>query len=207
VDDILSGTGLSWGADLFVRRTVGEVNGWVSLSLVKAERTFPDALSPLDPVPEVTYAPIFDRRIDLDVVLRFPVFGGWTGGLRLNVGSGTPYTRAVASYRTYQPRFLENGGRMSWAGAGEDDDFGGGYSVVLGDRNGERYPVYHRLDVGFRKTYRKSWGTITPTVDFLNLYNRRNVLFYFYEYDKTPAQRSGVSMFPLLPTVGVEVSF
>ena len=208
-DDILSGTGVSWGADLFVRRSVGEVNGWVSLSWVKAERTFPDLLSPLDPVPEVTYAPIFDRRIDLDVVLRFPAPWGWTGGLRLNVGTGTPYTRAVASYASYQPRILEDRGRWSWVGDGDDDGGlgGGDYAVVLGDRNGERYPTYHRLDLGFRKTYRKSWGTITPTLDLLNVYNRRNVLFYFYEYDQTPAQRSGVSMFPLIPTIGVEVSF
>jgi hypothetical protein len=206
LDDILSGSGVSWGGDLFVRRTRGEVTGWLSLSLVKAERTFPDVLSPMEPVPEVTYAPVFDRRLDLDVVLRFPALAGWTGGVRLNVGTGTPYTRAVASYASYRPRFLEDGGRMSWAGGGEDGDRGG-YAVVLGDRNAERYPVYHRLDVGFRKTYRKSWGTITPTVDLLNVYNRRNVLFYFYEYDRTPATRSGVSMFPLLPTVGVEVSF
>lgn len=207
-DDILNGTGVSWGADLFVRRSTGDVNGWVSLSFVKAERTFPDLLSPLVPVPEVTYAPIFDRRVDLDVVLRFPVFAGWSGGLRLNVGTGTPYTRAVASYASYQSPFLENGGRLTWSQAGDDDDEDeGGYAVVLGERNAERYPVYHRLDLGFRKTYRKSWGTITPTIDFLNLYNRRNVLFYFYQYDQSPAQRSGVSMFPLLPTIGVEVSF
>lgn len=37
--------------------------------------------------------------------------------------------------------------------------------------------------------------------------NRGNVLFYFYDYAKTPATRSGVSMFPLLPTVGVEMKF
>ncbi len=206
-DDILDGTGVSWGADLFVRRTVGEVNGWVSLSWVKAERTFPDVLSPVDPLPRVTYAPIFDRRIDMDVVLRFPALWGWTGGIRLNVGTGTPYTRAVASYASYQPRFLEDGGRWSWAGSGDEDGDGGGYAVVLGERNAERYPVYHRLDVGFRRTFEKSWGTITPTVDLLNVYNRRNVLFYFYQYDETPAQRSGISMFPLLPTIGVEVSF
>jgi hypothetical protein len=33
------------------------------------------------------------------------------------------------------------------------------------------------------------------------------VLFYFYDFDKTPATRSGITMFPLLPTIGVEASF
>ncbi len=33
------------------------------------------------------------------------------------------------------------------------------------------------------------------------------MLFYFYDYNRTPAVRSGVSMFPLLPTAGVEIVF
>ena len=41
----------------------------------------------------------------------------------------------------------------------------------------------------------------------LNTYNRRNVLFCIYNYGDTPAIRSGISMFPVLPTVGVEATF
>jgi hypothetical protein len=33
------------------------------------------------------------------------------------------------------------------------------------------------------------------------------VLFYFYNYDRAPATPSGASMFPLLPTIGVETTF
>jgi hypothetical protein len=78
---------------------------------------------------------------------------------------------------------------------------------VLGQRNGERYPVYHRLDAGVRRTFVKGWGTLTPYLDVLNIYNRRNVLFYFYQYDRIPATRAGLSMFPLLPTIGLEMRF
>jgi len=206
LDDILAGTGRSYGLDLFVRRSGEPLSGWVSLSLLKADRTFPDFLSPEVPIPEVTYAPIFDKRVDLDVVMRFPMPGGWSGGLRLNVGTGTPYTRPGGSYASYQPRFLNDSGRLVWSGVDEEEGEGG-YAVLLGDRNGERYPLYHRLDMSFRRTWEKSWGAITPTVDLLNVYNRRNVLFYFFEYDRDPPVRSGISMFPLLPTFGVEVKF
>ena len=65
----------------------------------------------------------------------------------------------------------------------------------------------NNLDVSLRKRYDKSWGHVTPYLDVLNLYNRKNVLFYFYEYDKNPPTRSGISMFPLLPTIGVEMGF
>jgi hypothetical protein len=37
--------------------------------------------------------------------------------------------------------------------------------------------------------------------------NRSNVLFFFYNFDRTPPTRSGISMFPVLPTIGIEASF
>jgi hypothetical protein len=33
------------------------------------------------------------------------------------------------------------------------------------------------------------------------------VLFYFYQFDTNPPTRSGVSMFPVLPTIGLEATF
>lgn len=79
--------------------------------------------------------------------------------------------------------------------------------VVLGPRNGERYPAYHRLDVSVRRTYERRWGSYTPYLQVLNAYNRKNPLFYFFHFDRSPATMSGLSMFPLLPTIGLEVTF
>ena len=206
LDDFLEGDGLSYGADLLIRKETGSVSGWMALSWLKADRTFPDPLSPLEPKPEVSFPPIFDRRIDLDLVLRYPGPWGWEGGLRWNFGTGIPYTRALGSYAYYSPRFVEGGG-LDWTGD-EDDSAGlGGYAVVLGERNADRYPTYHRLDVSFRRRFTKGWGALTPYINLVNVYNQRNVLFYFYEYDRSPAVRSGVSMFPILPTIGLEISF
>ena len=200
-DDILRGEGLSYGLDLLLRRETGAVSGWAAASFLKAERTFPDPLSPLRPQPEITYPPIFDRRLDLDVVLRYPLPWGWEGGVRWNFGTGIPYTRAVGSYAYYAPRFV-HGGRLEWSDDGPDE-----FGVVLEERNRSRYPLYHRLDWSARKTFRKSWGTLVPYVNVLNVYNRKNPLFYFFEYERTPPVRSGVSMFPVLPTFGLEVTF
>ena len=204
-DDIVGGEGRSYGLDLLVSRERGVVDGWLALSLLQAERTFPDLLSPLEPRPRVSYPPIFDRRVDLDLVLRYPAPWGWEGGLRWNLGTGIPYTRALGSYAYYAPRYVE-GGALEWTGAEESDD-PGGYAVVLEDRNRSRYPLYHRLDLSFRRTFRKGWGSLTPYLNLVNVYNRKNVLFYFYEYDRSPPVRSGISMFPVLPTIGLEVRF
>ena len=44
-------------------------------------------------------------------------------------------------------------------------------------------------------------------MSIINVYNKKNVLFYFFDYQSSPPTRQGVSMIPFLPTVGVEVSF
>ena len=208
LDDVLAGTGTSYGADLLVRRTRGEVTGWLALSWLRATRTFADELAPEEPAPEVTYPPVFDRRLDADLVLRFPLPGGWEGGVRWNVGTGLPYTRPVAAYQFFRPDFVARGGLLVWDGADEDDDEAEGrFAVRLGERNGSRYPLYHRLDASVRKSFERSWGTLVPYLDLVNVYNQRNVLFYFYEYDRSPPTRSGISMFPFLPSVGLEVRF
>ena len=40
---------------LMARRDGPGLSGWLALSWLKARRTFPDILAPLDPRPEVTY--------------------------------------------------------------------------------------------------------------------------------------------------------
>lgn len=204
-DDLLVGSGRSWGADLYIRREPGpdqRVDGWITLSLLKAERTFPDPFAVESPT--VTYAPIYDRRLDLDVVLQYPLPGGIDGGLRFNFGSGLPYTRPLAAH-TYYRYDLEEGLLVPQAGVDEESPAS---AVVLGDRNAERYPPYHRLDMSFSKDYRTSWGTVRPFLNVLNVYDRRNnVLFYFFDYAASPPVRSGISMLPFLPTLGAEVKF
>lgn len=205
LDNYLPGTGESYGADLYLRRTQGATTGWFSLSFLKTDRTFPDFVSGLDPPPAITYPPIFDRRIDLDVVLRRDLGRGFEAGLRFNYGSGLPYTRPLGSYVYLAPRVLPGLGLNAEGLEGEgDEDFSG---VVLGDRNSTRYPSRHRLDMSLRWVLNRSWGRMTPYLSVLNMYNRKNVLFYFFEYDKEPPVRTGISMFPFLPSIGLEVSF
>ncbi|MDZ7780960.1 MAG: TonB-dependent receptor [Gemmatimonadota bacterium] len=208
LDDILEGRGTSRGVDLFLRRERGDVTGWLAVSLLEADRTFADPFSAVEPRPEITYPPVFDRRLDMDLVLRYPAPWGWEGGVRLNVGTGTPFTRPVGTYAYHTPRFVDDGGRLRWSGSdGDDGSFDPGFAVQLGDRNQSRYPTYHRLDLSFRKSMTKSWGTLVPYVNLVNAYNQKNVLFYSFDYEDDPPVRSGVSMFPVLPTVGLEVRF
>ncbi|MEJ2185229.1 MAG: TonB-dependent receptor [Gemmatimonadota bacterium] len=198
-DNLLAGTGVSYGADLLVRREAKDGwSGWLTVSWLRASRTFPD---PATAATRLTYPPIFDRRLEVEVVLRRTV-GPADVGVRWNFGTGLPYTRPLGSYRVYDYDLMT--GRL----AAQDTTGGdGGAGVVLGTRNASRYPPYHRLDVSVRRTFSTHWGGVTPYLDVLNIYNRKNVLFYFFDLGAAPPTRSGVSMLPVLPTLGVEVSF
>ena len=197
LDDLLAGTGRAWGVDLFVKRDLGTATGWVSASFLKTDRTFPDARSGLDPQPLVTYPPLFDRRFDLDVVLRRPLgWWGLEGNLRFNFGTGLPYTRPLGTFEYYSHRPIFGGVEINYDTA-----------VLLGARNGARYPARHRLDIGLRKSVVRGWGRLTPYLNVINVYNQKNALFYFFEYERDPPVRTGISMIPILPTLGIEASF
>ncbi len=196
-DALVAGNGNAYGADLFLKRDRGNTTGWVSISFLKTIRSFPDTRVGVQPQPWITYPPVFDRRFEVDVSLRRAL--GWWGldtGVRANFGTGLPYTKPLGTYQVYRTQFVS--GLL-----GVDD----GNAVVLGPRNGARYPARHRLDLSLRKTVTKSWGTITPYLSIINVYNQKNVLFYFFDYQSSPPKREGVSMIPFLPTFGVEVSF
>lgn len=205
-DDLLRGEGRSYGMDVLVRRLTGPLTGWAALTLLKAEQTFPNPeAAEWNDLPEtVSYSPLYDRRFNLDLVLQYETAGGLELGGRWNFGTGLPFTRPVAQYVSFSQNPYE--GLLEPSGVGEEEG-DVPLAIVLGQRNSERYPAYHRLDITLRRPFERRWGTFVPYLQILNLYNQRNVLFYFYDYDQSPPVRSGFSMFPFLPAVGVEVSF
>ena len=193
-DDYLSGNGRSYGTEFLLRRQRGATTGWLSVSLLKATRKFPETAGGLDPSPVIEYPPAFDRRMEVDLVVQRRLPWGVDGGLRWSLGTGLPHTR-YASFSVSSRRILDlqpgSRKRVVW----------------LGPRNGDRFPAHHRLDVSLRKVIRKRWGVVTPYLNVLNVYNRKNVVLYEYsEYLGQPGRR-GLSLVPILPTFGVEVSF
>ncbi|HEX6588528.1 MAG TPA: TonB-dependent receptor [Longimicrobiales bacterium] len=214
-DDFLFGHGSSYGVDMLLRRDRGlGPHGWVSASWLRASRTLPDPTAQDEAdgrPPELRYPPVWDRRVDVDVVMSQELGDGWELGARFNFGSGLPHTRAIGSYAYLDYDFGLGGGVRppseddDEVDEGEEDEpFVG---VLLGPRNAERYPAYHRLDLSVRRRFERDWGTLTAYAQVINAYNQKNVLFWFYQMDRDPPTRTGISMLPVLPTLGVEVSF
>ncbi len=184
-DEFIPATGEAWGLDALLRRHLGRVRGWIAYSFTKATRE----------AEGVTYPPAHDRRHTLNVVLQAPGPLGSEMSLRWGYGSPLPYTGFLGQwdhryYSAIEERFVD---RLE--------------EPISGPINGERYPNYSRLDAGFRWSFKKWGARWEPYFQAVNLYNRRNVFFYFFDYGAAPPTRTGVSQLPVLPTFGLEVRF
>ena len=184
-DEFIPATGNAWGVDALLRRHLGAVTGWVAYSFTKAKRV----------AEGVTYPPAHDRRHTLNVVLQAPGPLGADMSVRWGYGSALPYTGWLGQwdhryYSAIEERFVD---------VMEEP--------ISGPINGERFPPYSRLDLGFRWSFKKFGATWEPYLQAVNLYNRRNVFFYFFDYGDAPPTRTGVSQLPVLPTFGIEVRF
>lgn len=184
-DEFDPATGVSSGFDFLLRKHAGLVRGWVAYTFGTARRT----------VGDLTYPPAHDRRHTLNIVVQMPGPLRSAMAVRWGYGSPLPYTAFVGEWehRRYNP--------ITHAFDDSNDE------PVAGPRNGSRYPYYTRLDAGLRWTFRK-WGvTWEPYLQAVNLYNRRNVFLYFFDYKGIPPTRTGLSQMPLLPTFGLELRF
>jgi hypothetical protein len=187
-ESLLVADGYSFGADLMLRKTEGWVNGWISYSYAWTRRN----------IGEEVYRPHYDRRHNANVVLTFPhLLWGMDVSAKWTLGTGLPYSGSIGYYPQYQYRPVD----PNWWRRPE-------WKFIDGPRDAFRYPVYHRLDVGVTKTWKKKWGEISAFLDVTNLYNAKNVLLYYWEIgdDGLPVRHS-IGMIPILPTIGVKVRF
>lgn len=80
-----------------------------------------------------------------------------------------------------------------------------------GERNGARLPPYHSLDLRLSKVWKWRGMEIQAYLQVLNLYARDNVHEYVFVTETvagvTTTQRQAETLIPLLPTLGVNVSF
>jgi hypothetical protein len=185
-DEFRRARGRAYGLELYVHKTAGRVTGWISYALGKVTRTTEDG---------DRFAPAQDRRHNLNVVAmtRGPLGAEWT--LRFGYGSPLPYTAIAGEWihRFYDPD------RNLFVGTNIEP-----YRTA---RNAARYPSYARVDLSARWTFSWLGARWHPSVQLLNATARTNVFVYFYDYATQPPIRRGLSQFPLLPTVGMEVTW
>ncbi len=188
-DEFIVTSGQSHGVDLLVRQLESErVSGWIAYSYARSWRNGATA----------RFAPVQDRRHNLNVVTSYRPGGKWSYGARLGLGTGTPFTDVVGQLvrRRYDP--LTN--------SFSTDNLDVSREPIGGVRNGARFPLFQRVDLSATRTRpgRRTWA---PYVSIVNAYNARNVFTYFFDYGDNPPTRTAISQFPFIPTLGVTVSW
>ncbi len=191
LDNVLTfGSGLSYGAEFFLRKNNGRLRGWLSYTLSKTTQKFPD-LNYGKPFPFA-----YDRRHNLSVAVIYDLSKHWTFSADFTFYSGMAFTLPAGRI------FVPNDGSL----------YDGIYYDYTG-RNNARLRAYNRLDISFSNTkqvklfgrsYEREW-----VFGVYNLYNRQNPYFVYLTTDpvtKLP-QAKQVSLLPVIPSISFNFKF
>ena len=74
-----------------------------------------------------------------------------------------------------------------------------------GERNSNRMPAYHRLDVAINKhKEREKWKSIL-SIGVYNLYIRKNPFFAYLDYQNNTRVAKQVSLYPIIPSISYRI--
>lgn len=180
-DSFVFGRGRAYGAEFFVKKSRGQLNGWIGYTLSRAERTFPDIEGGR------WFPAVYDRSHDLSLVANYKINKKLELGAVFIYGSGRLFTPVKGFF------YIEQN-----------------INLFYGPRNSERLDAYHRLDLSLtytpnldsKKKWQSSWN-----FSIYNVYNRKNPFFINFETDvdfergKTTITGSKVTIFPIIPSI------
>jgi outer membrane cobalamin receptor len=193
-DQFTSGHGESYGAELFLNKRIGDLTGWIGYTLSWTTRTFAELNQGR------TFYPRYDRRHDVSIALTYKLSDSWELGATWVYGTGQAFTMATGKYVV--PNFSSSG-------------FGGWTRLAYdySQRNGYRLPAFHKLDLNFAHTFTWFGLPMVFNINIYNAYNRLNPFAQYLttEYDQTTGKNKSVvkqlTLFPFLPTIGLQFSF
>ena len=192
------GTGKAKGMELFLRKKTGDLTGWISYTLAKADRQFPGINE------EKSFPYSFDRRHQFNLVMSYQLSQEWKFAADWVFGSGYPITLAIGKQTVLTP--------ANYSGEITDLYKNHSFGEYYGGRNGFRMKDYHRLDIGFTHSKLKNGKERIWNFSVYNVYNRRNPYYYFYKErrpwrgDHTTVLNE-VSFLPVFPAVSYTLRF
>jgi hypothetical protein len=180
-EEFVFGKGWSYGAELFINKTRGRLNGWIGYTLSWTWRKFADLNS------GEKFPARYDRRHDMSVVANYELSSKWKFGAVFVYGTG--------SATTLPERFYIINGVLTQE-----------YSKV----NQYRLAAYHRIDLAATYTpipKKKRKLQSYWVFSIYNIYSRLNPYFIYFDQTGSPfdgtlkVEARQVSLFPVLPAV------
>ncbi|MBL7921745.1 MAG: TonB-dependent receptor [Bacteroidia bacterium] len=191
-NNVTSGNGLSYGAEVFIQKKSGNFTGWIGYTLSWTWLQF-DSLNF-----GKRYPARYDRRHDLSIVGMYKINDHINISATWVYGTGNAITLPLASYSIEQ-NVLNNNLSYNYGQIVSD----------YGEKNSFRMAAYHRADIGiqFHKKLKRCERIFE--LSFYNLYNRKNPFYYYTQYDNTQNKTKlmQVSLFPILPSVSWTYKF
>lgn len=192
-NNVTQGKGESYGGEFLIRKNRGKLTGWIGYTLSWTWRQFDDINF------GNRYPYKYDRRHDISVVGvydfndRVSLSASWV------YGSGNAYTLPSATYTGFFP-------------SGEDylsNPFSIGF---FQERNNERTPAYHRLDIGISFKKQKRLWMRTWSFGAYNAYNRKNPFLILLDSRNNGNGTSRnvlkqISLFPIIPYLNWSFEF
>ena len=208
VDEIISdesladlvdeGDGYAYGAELFLHKEIGRLNGWVAYAHSISRKQFGGK----------EYYTNWDRRHVFNILGNYRISRKWDANLKWTYQTGQPYTPILGYFIEVLP--------------GDPEPF---YRPIPGGRNSSRYEPFHRMDVGIVRHF-KLFGTPGELfIQVVNAYWQKNIFRYIYQWgntyngidddgdelidedDEGTPKRLRINGLPILPTIGVSFAF
>jgi hypothetical protein len=157
-EDFRFGKARSYGMEWFVKKSSGDLTGWISYTWSKTEKKTRDIQD------KGWYLSMFDRRHDLAIVAMYNLSKRLSFSANFQLKSGRPITAPVIRYT-----------------------HGGAVLPYYTGRNNDRMPVYHRLDLSLtwkskEKPGRRFYNETNLSV--FDLYNRNNPISVYFRSDE-----------------------
>lgn len=190
------GEGYAYGLEVFLQRQTGRLTGFIGYTYGVTRRKFPDFNAPIlaqnFELASRFYPPKYDRLHDANLVVTYPLGERWTVNAVFTYGTGQAYTEPLGRVQFFD---------LPWETDPSD-------VFVVGKVNASRLPASHRLDVSFaRRGTFFGRGQALWQIQVINVYSRRNIWFYNYDFDENPIVRNEVPLLPILPAFSYTVDF
>jgi outer membrane receptor for ferrienterochelin and colicin len=196
-ENVTSGKGTSYGAEVLLQRKQGRLTGWAGYTLSWTTQQFDELNN------GKKFFARYDRRHDISLVGVYELKENITLSATWVYGTGNAITLPISTYQTNELSNVSSPSRNNFYRAN---------GTEYTDRNAFRMRAYHRADIGVQVMKQKKRGVRTWEFSVYNSYNRQNPFYYFIgpEEQFNPDSKQvlkQVSLFPILPSVSWNFKF
>ena len=188
---LLNGKGRAYGLEVLLQKAKGNFKGWLAYTLSRTEQRIPGR-SAIEPGLNngEWFVANFDKTHDLSFNASYRFSKQWKVNASFNFQSGLPTTFPTGQYTFFNQLVIPN----------------------FGDRNSNRLPSYHRMDISLNykpKSNTKNKWNSEWVFGLYNVYNRKNAAsITFSQNPETKTnEASRLAIFGIVPSVTYNFKF